>query len=244
MKLWIGAAVLIFSVSVQAAPAKRAAPAAPKQEPVPSVLYDFKGVPLGITIDEFRARPHPDGAADAKVICTGEKILRFRVLSEPFQVAIYDDVEKALGMKKCVWVTTKEDKAKYTYAGEVVSLALAGSGYGSRDYEFSFVPDPRDGVLRLFKVKAVSNRNAFSDVLQGLTGKWGVPKLVNGTVQNKMGATFPETTALWTNPAASITVIDRWTKVDEMVILLSENRLGTIVQQAKDAKKATIPNAI
>ena len=242
-------ALIIGSTPLQAAPVRKAATkVAPKSAPspkaVPSVLYDFKGVPLEISLNEFRARAHPDGSGNAKTICTGEKIKRFSSMTEPYQVSIYDDVEKSLGVVKCVWVAANENKGTYTYAGDIVSLALAGSGYGSNDYSVSFIKDPKDGVMRLYEIKAVSNRNAFDDVVQGLTGKWGAPKLVNDTVQNKMGATFPQVTAIWSNPAATITTIDRWSKVDEMIILVVDTRLSELVSTAKSAKRASIPNAI
>lgn len=242
-------ALIIGSTPMQAAPVRKAAAkvapkAAPSPKAVPSVLYDFKGVPLEISLDEFRTRAHPDGNANARAICTGEKIKRFSSMTEPFQVSIYDDVEKSLGVVKCVWVASSENKAAYTYAGDVVSLTLAGSGYGSNDYSFSFIRDPKDGVMRLYEIEAVSNRNAFDDVVQGLTGKWGAPKLVNDTVQNKMGATFPQVTAIWSNPAATITTVDRWSKVDEMIILVVDTRLNELVSAAKAAKKASIPNSI
>lgn len=249
MRAIIFLALIANSSSIHAAPVKMAAVkvvpksvAAPKE--VPSVLYDFKGIPLEISLDEFRARPHPDGNSNAKTICTGEKIKRFSSSMEPYQVSIYNDVEKSQGVVKCIWVTVNDNKSTYVYAGDVVSLSLAGSGYGSRDYSFSFVRDPKDGVMRLYEIEAVSNRNAFNDVVQGLTGKWGAPKLVNDTVQNKMGANFPQVTAIWANPAASITTVDRWSKVDEMAILVVDARLSGLISAAKAAKKASIPNSI
>lgn len=242
------ATACLTATIAHAAPAKKvvrkspSVAAAPKL--VPSVLYDFKGIPLEMSIDEFRQRPHPDGAIDAKVVCTGEKTKSIVGERELFEVAVYNDVEIALGVKKCVWVTTMEDKKILKYAGQVVSLDLAGSGYGAINYGFSFVPDPKDGVLKLFEIEVISNRNAFSDVVAGLSGKWGRPKLENDTVQNGMGATFPQVTAIWANPAASITTTDRWSKIDQMAILVLDNRLNGILAQAKAAKKASIPNAI
>lgn len=251
MRKLIFLALIASASAAHAAPVNRASPqASPKSAPspkiAPSVLYDFKGIPLEISLEEFRSRPHPDRANDTKTVCSGEKVNQsgFFTMMEPLQVTIFDEVEKAMGVVKCIWLTTREDRSTYTRAGEVVPLELAGSGYGSRNYSFSFVADPKDGVMRLYQVEAVSNRNAFNDVVQALTGKWGAPKLANDVVQNKMGASFPQVTASWSNPAASITTIDRWNKIDEMVILVVHNRLSGMIADAKSAKKASIPNSI
>ena len=35
--------------------------------------YDFKGITLGITLEEFRAQSHPDKMKDARVLCVRDK---------------------------------------------------------------------------------------------------------------------------------------------------------------------------
>ena len=110
MKQAILATVFLTAGIAQAAPAKKAARKSPSVAAAPKsvipVIYDFKGIPLEMPLEEFRLRPHPDGAIDAKVVCTGEKAKTIMGVSEPFAVAIYNDVEIALGVTKCVWLTT------------------------------------------------------------------------------------------------------------------------------------------
>jgi hypothetical protein len=236
-------AVALATSSMAAPPAKPPAKAPAKPVSAPAKLYDFKGVPLEISLDDFRRLPHPDGTANSRVLCTGEKVaITSTYSSEPTDVMLFDEVERTLGVRKCIWVSTAAES--YRRAGDRQSLSLAGSGYGTIEYNFSFVPDPKDGVMRLYQFYGVSNRNAASDVVEALTTKWGAPKIVNDKVQNRMGASFDQVTALWNNPAASITVQDRWTKIDNMAILVTSNRLADVVKRAKDAKKAAVPNPI
>lgn len=213
----------------------------PASQPAASKLYDFKGVPLGITLAEFRALPHPDGG-DARVLCTGEKVpITSTYSSEPVDVMLFDEVEKALGVTKCIWVAQGGDR---WLEGQIKGLNLAGSMYAANQYSFSFMPDPVDRLPRLYRFQGVSNRNAADDVIEALTQKWGAPKLVKDKVQNKMGASFDQLTALWDNPAASILVQDRWTKIDNMVIIFSDKRLTDIYDAAEKAKKQGTPNRI
>jgi hypothetical protein len=203
-------------------------------------LYDFKGVPLGMTLEEFRTLPHPDGKP-SKVVCTGEKVEVMRNYSrEPIDVMIFDETEKALGVKKCIWVTIGSQYGN----GSAAMLSLASSGYGSGNYDFSFIQDPVDGVMRMYKFKGTSNVAAYPETVEALSGKWGAPKLVKDTVQNRIGNSFDKETAIWTNPLASILVESRFSKIDDMIIIMSDARLSKIVSDAEAAEKAAKPNAI
>lgn len=222
-----------------AVPAKKPA-AAPKPAPIPARLYDFKGIPLEISIDEFKSKPHPDGTA-ATVVCTGDKVPNYSgKLEETYETSIYDSTEKSLGVKKCVYMGA----SSYSKSYSKVSLGLAASGYGVYDYGFYFIADPKDGVLRLFKFTGIATRNAVGDVVSGMTGKFGAPKIVNDKIQNKMGASFDHSTATWSNPASVMIVEDRFTKIDDMGIMMIDSRLNKIVTDADAAKKAATPNAI
>lgn len=207
--------------------------------------FDFKGVPLGISLEDFRARPHPDGTPNTTVACTGEKVrIIGRSAFTASETDVYNTDEKSAGVVKCVWVNSVDDPTRYSSKGSVVSLALASSGYGARYYSFSFVPDPSDGSLRLYKIMAESNRNAFSSVVDALTSKYGKPTISTDEVQNKMGASFTQTTALWSNANQSLLAQDRFAKIDDMVIIVTDERLGKPVKDAEAARKAAQPNPI
>lgn len=220
--------------------AAKPAPVVTKPAPVPARLYDFKGIPLEISLEEFKAKPHPDGTP-SQVVCTGDKVPNYAgKLEETYQTAVYGEVEKALGVKRCIYMAT----STYTKSLTESSLGLAASGYGMMSYGFYFIPDPKDGVMRLYKFSGTSNRNAAGDVITAMTGKFGQPNIVTDKVQNKMGASFDHVVATWSNPASVIMVEDRYTKIDDMGIVMLNNRLSKIVSDADAAKKAATPNAI
>ncbi len=202
--------------------------------------YDFKGVALGTSLDEFRKMPHPDGKP-AKVICTGEKVAVTRnYSSEPIDVMVFDEVEKSLGVARCVWITTEGQFG----VGSTAGLSLAGSGYASYSYGFSFIKDPKDGVPRLYRYLGTTNVAAYGAIVEALTKKWGTPSLQKGTVQNRIGNTFEKETATWSNSISSLVVESRWSKIDDMNILMQDARLSKIVSDARAAKKASTPNQI
>lgn len=212
--------------------------------------FDFKGVVLGTSIDEFRKLPHPDAdnsqadfrAKSSVVVCTGEKVaVSNNYSSEPSEVMVFDETELALGVKKCIWAGTDR---QYGMAGRSAPLSLAGSGYAAYDYSFSFIPDPRDGVLRFYRFEGESNRSAFGDVVEALTAKFGKPNLSHDTVQNGIGNNFDKTTAVWINATSSILTSNRWTEVDKMGIVVSDKRLSDIFEAAKTARKAGVKNPI
>ena len=234
------ASAVLLATTAHGAPVQRK-PGASKAQPAatPGRLYDFKGVRLGIGMDEFRALPHPDGRP-AKVVCTGEKAGDDRFASEPVDVMVFNAEEKALGVRKCIWVTTGEQYLN----GRTSGLAIAASGYAANSYSFSFIADPMDGVMRLYGFDGRTNVSAFGDALEALTAKFGTPRVDKGTIQNKMGNSFDQTTAVWANPLSSLTIQSRWSKIDDMGILMTDERLQKLVRDARAAKKANTPNPI
>jgi hypothetical protein len=245
LMIWMAVALLL---AIPGASGATPAPA-PAPQPAAPLLYDFKGVPLEISLEDFRRLPHPDpDIADrdaARVVCTGERVATTPGFpaQEPSNVMLFDPVEEALGVKKCVWIDTSANPPN-PMGGSVEALGFASSGYGTYDYSFKFMPDPKDGVMRFYEFEGSSNRNATDDVIKALTAKFGDPTITISKVQNQLGASFDQVTAVWANPAASITVQDRWTKVDDMVIIVDDSRLEEIYTKAKAAKNASTPNGI
>ena len=206
---------------------------------------DFKGVPLGTTLSDFRSWAHPDGNAGTRVACTGETVRKIgRTEITAPGTAVYDDIERGLGVTKCIWVHAVEDRKNFKSAGSVAPLLFASSGFAAYDYSFAFIPDPVDGVPKFYKAVAISNRQAYGDVLEALTAKYGDPVATTGSVQNGMGADFPQTTAIWEGENQSILVEDRFTKIDNMVVIVTDHRLAKPIKDADEAKKAKQVNAI
>lgn len=206
--------------------------------PAPRGTFDFKGVPLGISYDEFRRLPHPDGFP-AQIVCTGERVTVGRLPMTPLDVSIFNDLHVALGVRKCVWINTAGD-----WAGRMAGLGLAGSSYATNEYSFSFVPDPSDGVLRLFQFEGITNRLAEAPVLQALTAKFGNPNLSRGTVQNGIGNNFDQTTAIWSDATGSLIVQSPAREVNKMTIVMTDARLSDFIAGEDTARRAAIPNGI
>lgn len=215
-----------------------------------SAPYDFKGVQLGISIDDFRKMPHPDAdnndahyvAKDSSVMCTGEKVaLTPDYSAEPTEVMIYDSAEKAAGVVKCVWVNQTEDRMA---RGKTAGLSLADSGYAIYDYSFRFIPDPKDGVLRLYRFIGETNRNAFGSVQAALTNKFGKPAVSQDEVQNGIGNIFTRTILLWKNDVSEILVSDRFSELNKMTIVVSDKRLVEAYKRAISAAKPISKNPI
>jgi hypothetical protein len=178
------------------------------------------------------------------VTCTGDLFPSYgNKMREASGVAVYG-IEKEAGVKECVWTRARDERATYVSAGETAPLKMADSGYVSFYYSFKFIPDPKDGVLRLYEVHAPSNTAAAGNVIDALSTKWGKPETVNDSVQNKLGASFPRTTATWSNPAATITVTDRWSKIDDMMLIMKSTRLHSVIDKLEEAEKAKQPNPI
>ncbi|PZQ94722.1 MAG: hypothetical protein DI533_21570 [Cereibacter sphaeroides] len=131
--------------------------------------------------------------------------------------------------------------SKYYYEA---ALNLAATRYNMTPYGFYFIADPKDGVMRLFRFSGTSVRDAAAEVITAMTGKFGQPHIVTDKVQNKMGASFDHVIATWSNPLSAIIVEDRYSKIDDMGIVMIDTRLSKIINDADAAKKAATPNAI
>jgi hypothetical protein len=244
MRLLVAATALAFFSAADAAPAPHTAPrpgshAAPGERTgLAPRLYDFKGVPLEISMDDFRKLPHPDGTGSI-VTCTGEKA-GDRYPTEPSDVMIFDDTEKKLGVQKCIWTATSSQFMN----GQTAMLSLANTDYGCIPYSFSFVRDPKDGIMRLYEFQCISNAAATADVITALTSKYGAPRIARGHVQNKIGNSFEQTTALWENSLSTLMVQDRYGAIDDMGIVMTDIRLNSIVVEEKRAEAAAKKNPI
>jgi hypothetical protein len=199
---------------------------------------DFKGVPLGISYDDFRRLPHPDGY-QSKVVCTGDKEIRYGIATEPIGVGIYDTIQIAIGIKKCLWLGTEGYGA-----GRPAGLNLAGSGYGANDYSFVFVADPKDGVVRLFRFQGITNSLAADEVVDALTAKFGKPIKSIGEVQNGLGNHFQQANHRWSKSGGSLLVQSPSLATNKMTIIMSDDRLEEYVKQQEALKKAATPNGI
>lgn len=212
-----------------------------------SERFDFKGVFLGTSIDDFKKLPHPDlvnentsaSVKKSEVVCSGEKGPAIGDPREPYQVSIYDPDEKSAGIKKCIWVSNSSG-----YTGDIAPISIAGSGYGFYDYTFSFMPSTEEDDLVLYKFEGQTNNNAFDDTIDALTNKYGPPKKHKDTVRNGMGNEFTQITAIWDAGESVITVTNIWGSIDKMGLVMYDLKMQKQFQEIIEKRKSEIKNPI
>lgn len=227
------AGALCFALPTLAIAATAKAKVASKPALAPR-LYDMKGVALGTTLEAFREMPHPDGD-EAKVVCTGDKVLRYGK-PETVSELYVEPAQLELGITKCLWW----GKSQFTSEGKSIPLKVPAEGYIIGEYSFDFIRDQKDGQLRFYRFFGKSNTNAYPDTVAAMAAKFGLPKTEPENVQNGLGATFASTTSTWANPLSILTVKERWSKVTLMAIMMTDNRLLAIEAAAREARKPGI----
>jgi hypothetical protein len=210
------------------AAAKAAAPTAP---------FDFKSIPLGIGLAEFRALPHPDGEPRSRVICTGAKGPFGPILD----VAIYGETDQALGVVKCIFYGHMMAGADIDRA---LGLRIGASGYASYEYGFMFVPPAHGAEPQLYKIELSTNANAMSAAVSALTEKYGAGRCDAGKVQAVSGALFDRRTCTWNNGVSSILARSPSDTLDHMELVFTHRALSAIVERAEAERQAAIKNKI
>lgn len=206
------------------APAKVAAKPLPK---APPVWFDFKGAKLGMTLEEWKALVPPiENLAGStsksfnqepvRAWCNTERLPNGNEVSGFYQ----SDIERALGVISCKYASLW---TVGTYTTLQSSSIKIGS-YSTDDVEYKFL----DGIL--YQINVTGNKALLSDVLDGLTTKFGPPtKSVDDTTQNKAGSTFPHMERSWLNSVASIHLEAPYSKIDNLNVtymtLDSANRI-------------------
>jgi hypothetical protein len=238
MRLTIMAAIMADCATVAlATPPKKSSPAKASK---PSIYYDFKGARLGMTLAEVKALSAPTTppyrtASSVAEYGTERFFCSTDTLSDGKKATGFylSKVEEALGVVECKYAREWKIGRDYTTLDE---SSIGIGSFQTSDVTYNFM----DG--RLYEISIGGHTNLLSDVIDGLTAKFGTPdKVVNDTTQNKAGATFPHTEQTWINPAATITVESPWTKIDNMHIsfLTSEGAARLVAKEKELNPSAT-----
>lgn len=175
---------------------------------------DFKGIQLGITLDQFRALPHPDGRA-ATPDCTGDlnegRNSRYGRPSDNPDVLVSDATEQSLDVRYCVFRSTQP----LYRGGPTGTLGLTVGNSGTIRYVFKFVPD-ETGTPRLFEIDVIAPPDALANIRQPLSERFGQPVVTASTVQNLLGATFERQTLVWQREGTSLTIQSPSDRVHQM----------------------------
>jgi hypothetical protein len=166
--------------------------------------FEFRGIPLGITLDEFRA---------------GSTVRATPVGSVP--VCETDMLAGALGMSlktsesltvACRWAHRAADRWQLSQA--VVDGALA------QDHVLRFARVAGETALRLYEISFVIDEVTAADLRNALAGRYGVPRLVT---QSTSAAGNAVPMYVWENAVSSITLC-----------LLPSTHNGTLTYLLKD----------
>jgi hypothetical protein len=200
--------------------------------------YDFKGIPLGISIDEFRRIKYPDANDSQKIdiICPGDKVGGYVGNQDKVDLSITPtEDEKAVGVVECA----------FFWGYEVQTLNVTGA-HGKLDWtRFLFARAPVDETVRLYRITFEADAQLTSFIVEALTDKFGQPSDVQrGLVQNAFGAKFAHVQYMWSDGTSSITVESPSFTTEKMTAVYSFDRLMAHVRSAIEAKRRSIKNRI
>lgn len=195
----------------------------------PSDPYDFKGIPLGISLQEFRQGGNPDGKQNSVLVCSREK-----KNGRPNPIVSIDPVWESAGIQRCAFIERD--------IGLISGLTL-GKRSGSFDHAFDFVRDPVDGNARLFNILITAHVEAYEDIKESLEQKLGpMSSISTGTVTNGFGATMPQVTCSWTKSDSSVAVQSPAAQANRLMVVYVHTRLFGAAQKEISSAKRSMPN--
>jgi hypothetical protein len=177
--------------------------------------YAFRGIALGIPIDEFRKLSHPDSHQhpNSRPICTGDPEAK-----DAYGGIGISDIEAKIGLKKCNFFSRKPSlfrPGKLDWDSDNFLL-----GNATVLAYFYFLPDAESSAYRLFQIYVPIQESNFDQLFSLYLQRFGTPTSVkNQTVQNAFGATFDDVKAVWINGNDNITLIKRAGAIDSSVII-------------------------
>ncbi|HYM04721.1 MAG TPA: hypothetical protein VET85_17345 [Stellaceae bacterium] len=194
--------------------------------------YSFRGVPVGMPLDEFRRLPHPDRTTDptvsnSRVLCTGEADRPTNTLLDVY------GADAALHVKICGYFTVlKTGIGAPVYFQDSVTL---GTLHGSP--AFVFFPDSeRGGAYRLMQIVMGGPSNQFDAMVHAYTERFGRPASLAEVpaVESWSGRKYPNMEAVWLGGETEIRVVKRSRGIDHMEIKYFELRLFARYAGAKE----------
>lgn len=157
----------------------------------------YRGIPLGLSLNEFRRRPSPEsGGVPVTVICRGDK--GERLISVPSLELPISDSYHAIGVTACGY-----------FRAATVGQGLWGwppEFAGTSRYITTFYFTPGQNK-RLFKISITPENAVYPLVIEAITTKYGSPaSAAENDVQTGIGARFTNKTTIWKIGGGSIVV--------------------------------------
>ena len=188
LSIWLGMAAPAVHADLAASvvsSSKRST--ADERKPPADAPFEFRGIPLGITLDEFRA---------------GSTVRATPVGSVP--VCETDMLADALGMSMktsesltvaCRWAHRSADRWQ-------VSQAVV-DGAPAQDHVLRFARVAGQSALRLYEISFVIDEVTAGDLRDALADRYGMPRLVTKNT-SAAGSVVPM--YVWENAVSSITL--------------------------------------
>lgn len=186
---------------------------------------DFKGIPLGMSLEDFRAIQHPDGVQNTKVMCSNDEDLN-SYQAYPFKGG---EALSAAGVVRCVFGGGRDPD---TTSLGIIPLSVGESEFTARTYEFRFASAIKDGDPHLYEIELQTGSGARRYLIDALLGRWGTTS--SHTIGNS--TTVKKTTVhreyyQWSDGQFSVSVDIPWSKADEMIVIYRDSVIATIVGQ-------------
>lgn len=202
--------------------------------PALAQAHDFRGFVLGMTLSQFRSAPLPDQdwqdrRAARTVTCSTE--------SRSTAVAQSEE-DSEIGMVTCAWMTGGSEAFR-TQAAPVLGKYVALS------HSLHFIAKPGDSEPRLFRMSFSANADAYSDIVDNLKAKFGVPTAAApSTVQSRLGTTFNSDARSWESPLSNVTAIERAGRIDRMWLVYTLKDHEAFYDERKTALRAKKPSKL
>lgn len=202
-------------------------------QPAPTA-YDFKGIMLGISLEEMRVLPGPDQRAGPVALrCTGDP----EVTGGVFSQTDVSEIEAQVGIRRCVYYDLSRPWPSH-------SLSLGGQSYihNSVRHQFDFHADAV-GVERLYRIILIGQADGLARALEALEQKFGLPdEAAEDEVETRLGGRRTQQILIWRNRVSSLTLEHPRPRLDEFRLEYRWTELADRVSAELAARRAAIPN--
>ncbi len=186
---------------------------------------DFKGLPLGLSLEDFRILQHPDGTENTKVICSNDEDMN-SYQAFPFKGG---EALSAAGVVRCVF---GGGSTPDTTSMGIIPLSIGDSEFAARSYEFRFASPVEDDNRQLYEIVLQTDSGARRYLVDALLGRWGTTSnhdIGNVTTVTKTAVhrEFYE----WTDGHFSVSIDIPWSKADDIIITYRDSVTATIVER-------------
>lgn len=186
---------------------------------------DFKGIPLGMSLEDFRILQHPDGTQNTKVACSNDEDMN------SYQAYSFKGGEalSAAGVVRCVF--GGERNPDTTSLG-IIPLSIGDSEFTAKVYEFRFASTVKDSDRQLYEIVLQTSSAARRYLIDALLGRWGTTSSHDiGNVTTAKKTTVHREFYEWTDGQFSVSVDIPWSKADDMIITYRDTVIAAIVER-------------